>query len=321
MPVFAPPASAEWYQDEQAIMGTRIAVEFWVVKGMDARQCGDAVMAEMRRIDAEMSPYREDSELSLVNREAASHPVRISPELFNLIQRAQRVSDLSGGAFDITFASVGYLYDYRQHAKPTDQEISQRLGKINYRLIRLDSESSAISFAKQGVRIDLGGIAKGYAVDNGIRILQDCGVKSGLVTAGGDSRILGDRHGRPWVIGIRDPRKKGSVVVALPLSNTAVSTSGDYERFFIENGERYHHILSPATGKSAHATRSVTVLGPDATTTDALSTTVFVLGPERGIRLIDSLAGIDAVVIDARGKMHYSSGLMPPASRRGKPDG
>lgn len=307
-------ASAAWYKDEQAIMGTRIAVEFWAEPGVEARQCGDAVMTEMRRIDAEMSPFREDSELSRVNREAAGQPVRIGDELYTLIARAQRISKISGGAFDITFASVGYMYDYRHHHKPSDQEIAQQLDKIDYHLIKLDPQARTIRFDKQGVRIDLGGIAKGYAVDNGIRILQDCGIKSGLVTAGGDSRIIGDRQGRPWMIGIRDPRNRKGVVVALPLSNTAISTSGDYERFFIENGERFHHILSPATGKSAHSVRSATVLGPDATTTDALSTTVFVLGPERGLKLVESLPGIDAVVIDARGKMHYSSGLMPPAA-------
>lgn len=317
----ASPARADWYQDEQDIMGTRIAVEFWIEPGMEARRCGDAVMSEMRRIDAAMSPFRDDSELSRVNREAARRPVPVSAELFGLLQRARHISELSGGAFDVTFASVGYLYDYRHHQQPSAQEIEQKLDRIDYRLIRLDPKDRTVRFEKPGVRIDLGGIAKGHAVDNGIRILQECGVRSGLVTAGGDSRILGDRHGRPWMIGIRDPRKRDSVVVALPLSDTAVSTSGDYERFFIANGERVHHIISPGTGKSARAVRSTTVLGPDATTTDALSTTVFVLGPRRGLALIDRLPGIDAVIIDAQGKMHYSSGLMPPAAGSAKAAG
>jgi len=313
------PAGADWYRDARNLMGTRITVEFWIESGMDARACGDAVMAEMRRIDAAMSPFRDDSELSRVNREAAGRPVPVSDEFFKLLQRARRISELSGGAFDITFASVGYLYDYRRHRQPSAQEISQKLDRIDYRLVELDTGARTVRFARTGVRIDLGGIAKGHAVDNGIRILRECGVRSGLVTAGGDSRILGDRRGRPWMIGIRDPRQRDSVVVALPLSDTAVSTSGDYERFFIANGERVHHIITPGTGKSARGVRSATVLGPDATTTDALSTTVFVLGPQRGLALIDRLPGIDAVLIDAQGRMQYSSGLMPPVANPGKP--
>lgn len=313
------PAGADWHRDARDIMGTRITVEFWIEPGMNAPRCGDAVMAEMRRIDAAMSPFRDDSELSRVNREAADRPVPVSAELFDLLERARQISVLSGGAFDVTFASVGYLYDYRQRRQPSEKEISRRLDRIDYRLIELDPQARTVRFAKPGVRIDLGGIAKGHAVDRGIRILRDCGVRSGLVTAGGDSRILGDRHRRPWMIGIRDPRQRDHVVVALPLSDTAVSTSGDYERFFIANGERVHHIIHPGTGRSARGVRSATVLGPDATTTDALSTTVFVLGTQRGLALIDRLPGIDAVLIDANGRLQYSSGLMPPAAKPGKP--
>ncbi|HID50209.1 MAG TPA: FAD:protein FMN transferase, partial [Chromatiales bacterium] len=149
-------------------MGTRITVEFWIESGMDARACGDAVMAEMRRIDAAMSPFRDDSELSRVNREAAGRPVPVSDEFFKLLQRARRISELSGGAFDITFASVGYLYDYRRHRQPSAQEISQKLDRIDYRLVELDTGARTVRFARTGVRIDLGGIAKGHAVDNGI---------------------------------------------------------------------------------------------------------------------------------------------------------
>ena len=305
-------ANAEWFKQEQAIMGTRIAVEFWDEDKTHAEQCAEQVFSEMRRIDELMSPYKPNSELSRINQKAAGQAVRISEEMFNLLEKSLQMSQLSNGAFDITFSSVGHLYNYREGIKPSDEDIQQSLKSINYRHVLLDETNRSVRFTQSGVHIDLGGIAKGYAVDNGIAILAKCGIKGGLVSAGGDSRILGDRGNRPWMMGVRHPRKKDAVAVMLPLSNTAISTSGDYERFFIEDGKRYHHIISPSTGKSVSTTWSATVIGPDATTTDALSTTLFVLGAEKGLQLIETLAGIDAVIIDAEGQMHYSSGLMPP---------
>jgi thiamine biosynthesis lipoprotein len=305
-------ASADWYKQEQALMGTRIAVEFWNEDKTHAEQCAEQVFSEMRRIDELMSPYKPNSELSRINQKAASQAVRISEEMFNLLEKSLQMSQLSNGAFDITFSSVGHLYNYREGIKPSEGDIRQALKSINYRHVLLDETNRSVRFTLSGVHIDLGGIAKGYAVDNGIAILAKCGIKGGLVSAGGDSRILGNRGNRPWMMGVRHPRKKDAVAVMLPLSNTAISTSGDYERFFIEDGKRYHHIISPSTGKSVSTTWSATVIGPDATTTDALSTTLFVLGAEKGLQLIETLEGIDAVIIDAQGQMHYSSGLMPP---------
>jgi thiamine biosynthesis lipoprotein len=309
---WGPASHADWYKEERAIMGTAILAEVWSSDADQAQKGIAAVMQEMRRIDELMSPYKEDSELSLVNREAADHPVKISRELFNLIERSLYFSRISHGAFDITFSSVGYMYDYREGIAPTEAEIKQALPGINYRHLILDRNASTIRFARKGMRIDLGGIAKGFAVDNSIAILSKMGFHQALVTAGGDSRILGDKNGKPWMTGIRDPRKKGESVVVIPLSDAAISTSGDYERYFMRDGVRYHHILNPKTGKSVHDTRSATVIGPDATTTDALSTTLFVLGWEKAMQLLKTLPGIDAVIIDSSGKLHYSSGLEPP---------
>jgi len=309
---YAPASSAAWFKEERAIMGTSIVAEVWSTDRNKADAGIAAVMNEMHRIDDLMSPFKESSELSLINREAADHPVKISRELFDLIERSLYFSRISNGAFDITFSSVGYMYDYREAKAPTDAEINKALPGINYRHLVLDRRASTIRFMRHGTRIDLGGIAKGYAVDNAIAILSEMGFHQALVTAGGDSRILGDKNGKPWMTGIRDPRKKGESVVVIPLSNAAISTSGDYERYFIRDGVRYHHILNPKTGKSVHGTRSATVIGPDATTTDALSTTLFVLGREKAMKLLESLPGIDAVIIDSDGKLYYSSGLSPP---------
>jgi len=306
---FPPKSHAEWFRRDEAVMGTLIRVEVWAEKRSVGERAINDVMAEMRRIDQGMSPYKADSELSRVNREAANKPVTISQELFDLIGRAQKLSEQTHGAFDITFSSVGYLYDYRKGIKPSDEQIEKALPGINYRLITLDSTKHTIRFGRPAVRIDLGGIAKGYAVDRGIAILQRHGVQHGLVTAGGDSRVLGDRRGRPWIIGVRDPRRKDGVVARMPLVNEAISTSGDYERYFEADGVRYHHIINPKTGHSASGVWSATVIGPDATTTDGLSTSVFVLGPKQGIALVDKIGGIEAVIIDAQGKMLFSAGL------------
>jgi thiamine biosynthesis lipoprotein len=261
-----------------------------------------------------MSTYKDDSELSRINRLAAKQALVVNRELFNLIDRSLDFSKKTSGVFDITYSGVGRLYDYRKKKKPADKEIEKTLPLINYRHVLLDRSAKTIKFARPGVRIDLGGIAKGYAVDTSIDLLKVRGITSALVTAGGDSRLIGNKQGRPWMIGIRDPRNREDMIAVLPLMDEAISTSGDYERYFEKDGVRYHHIINPVTGRSAMKARSASVIGPDATTTDALSTSIFILGPKKGLALIESLPGIEAVVIDPSGKMHFSSGLEKPSS-------
>lgn len=223
-------AHAEWYKRiDDGIMGTRIVVELWDDNDAHANAAIDAVMVEMRHIDDTMSVYKPTSEVSEVNREAAKHPVKISKELFDLLERAVDFSRITDGAFDITYASVGYMYDFRKHIKPTEQQIEKALPGINYRHLIFDKKNQTIKFSQPGVRIDLGGIAKGYSVDCGIAILQARGIKHALVNAGGDSRIIGDRFGKPWVVGIRHPDDAKRIIAEIPLVNTALSTSGDYE--------------------------------------------------------------------------------------------
>lgn len=291
-------------------MGTAVRVELWHEDETAGRAAIDAVMRDMYRIDRLMSTYKEDSELSRVNREAATRPVAISRELFDLISRSLEVSEITEGAFDITYASVGQLYDFRRKTRPSDEILEKALPAIDYRHVLLNKENHSIKFKRQGVRIDLGGIAKGHAVDRAITLLQARGITQAIVSAGGDSRIIGDRRGRPWMIGVRDPRREKEMAAILPLSDTAVSTSGDYERYFELDGVRYHHIISPASGRPVTGIRSVTVVGQDSTTVDALSTSVFVMGVEKGLSLIESLPDVEAVIIDAAGRMHYSSGLL-----------
>lgn len=302
---------AEWFRFSDSAMTTPVTLELWADDGKQAEILWQSVFAEFTRVDEVMSRYREDSQLSRVNREAADQPVAVSESLFEVLARSLEISTLSGGAFDISFASVGYLYDFREGRQPDDDAVRDGLAHINFRDVVLDKNDSTVRFRKPGLMLDLGGIAKGYAVDRGIRVLEQAGIRHARLSAGGDMRLLGDRRGRPWMVGVRDPRNRDRQAVVIPLSDTAISTSGDYERFFIDDeGRRVHHILSPSTGRPAGEVQSVTILGDEAMTTDALSTAVFVLGAEQGLALINGLDGIDAVIIDENRRMHYSAGLM-----------
>ncbi len=307
--LLASQAWGAWHQDTQGIMGTRVHVELYTQDAQLGSTLLEEVMAEMHRIDHTFSSYKADSELSKLNQQAPQGWVEVSSELMNLLVRAQQVSELSGGAFDITYASVGRYYDYRQGKTPEPDELQDAVKAINYRYVQLDVDRRRVRFQHPQVYIALGGIAKGYAVDRGIAILRRAGITQASVAAGGDSRIIGDRQGKPWTVGIRHPRQEGKVSAVLPLVDTAVSTSGDYERYFERDGVRYHHILDPATGRSATGAWSVTILGPDATFTDGLSTSVFVLGPERGLALINKLPGIDAIIINPEGQLLFSDDL------------
>jgi len=308
-------AVAEWIGDARPMMGTEVSVYLWSDDPEAGRQVLEEVFEEAARIDRLMSTYKDESEISKINREAATGPVAAGDELFGLIRRALDISVLTRGAFDITYDSVGQHYDFRSRQRPDENTVEVERANIDYRLVVLDQATGTVSFAKPGVRINLGGIAKGYVVERGIDILRHRGIENAIVTAGGDSRLLGDRRGRPWMVGIRDPRNDGQVAISVPLVDEAISTSGDYERFFDEDGVRYHHIIRPSTGVPASGVHSASVFGPDAVITDALSTSVFVMGVEQGLTLIGNLPDYESIVIDAAGKVFYSDGLAPPETQ------
>ncbi len=305
-------AHGEWIGDARAMMGTEVSVHLWSDDPEAGREALEEVFREASRIDRLMSTYKDESEISKINREAAAGPVAAGDELFDLVRRSLDISVLTHGAFDITYDSVGRHYDFRARQRPDEKTVEAERQLIDYRLVRLDQAAGTVSFAREGVRINLGGIAKGYVVERGVDILRQRGIANAIVTAGGDSRLLGDRRGRPWMVGIRDPRKDGEVAISLPLADEAISTSGDYERYFDEDGIRYHHIIAPNTGQPAGGVHSATVIGPDAVITDALSTSVFVMGVHRGLTLIGTLPDYESIVIDAAGRVFFSDGLTPP---------
>jgi thiamine biosynthesis lipoprotein len=306
------PVRADWVGDAMDLMGTRVSVELWADDEARGRELVAEIMREYVRIDEAMSTYKPTSEISRVNAHAAEAPMAIGDELFRMVERSLELSVASGGAFDITYDSVGYLYDFRARQRPTESEIAERLPAVDYRHVVLDRERRTIFFKTPGVRINLGGIAKGYVVERAAAMLRERGVEHALLNAGGDTRVIGDRRGQPWIVGIRHPRVDGEVVTRLPLVDEAISTSGDYERYFEENGRRYHHILNPATGRPTEGILTVTVIGPDGTLTDGLDTAIFVLGVEKGLELIEDYPEYETIIVDATGKVSYSKGLMAP---------
>jgi len=307
-------APADWTGDTRPMMGTEISVYLWSDDPEAGQAALEDVFAEAVRIDHLMSTYRDDSKISEINRRAANSAVAAGAELFRLLEQSLEVSALTDGAFDITYDSVGQYYDFRARQRPDEKTIASELENIDYRHVILDPSTHSVRFLKDGVRINLGGIAKGYFVERGVAILRQLGVRNGIVTAGGDSRLLGDRRGRPWMVGVRDPRNDGQVAISVPLQDEAISTSGDYERFFDEDGVRYHHIIQPSTGEPAAGVHSATVIGPYAVLTDALSTSVFVMGVDQGLRLIGTLPDYESIVIDAKGQVYFSDGLQQPAT-------
>lgn len=301
--------NAKWHNHSFEVMGTQAKIELELADENKAMQLINTVVAEMNRIDHLMSPYKPASELSFVNKNAAKKPIKISNEFFDLLVKSQYFSELTNGAFDISFSSLGFLYDYRNKKKPTEEQIKQLKKAINYQKIILNQQAKTVFFKDARIKIDLGGIAKGHAVDQCIKILQAAGVKNAYVSAGGDSRLIGRKNNRLWYIGVKHPRDPNKLLVNLPLEEVALSTSGDYERYFEEKGIRYHHIIDPKTGDSAREIRSATILANDSTTADALSTSIFILGVKRGMALINRTPNVSAIMVDKNGKLFISEDM------------
>jgi thiamine biosynthesis lipoprotein len=295
--------------EERVLMGTQVIVKA-IGENRDQLQAAvNAAFDEVSRLERLMSNFMPDTELSRINQQAGVAPVKVSRELFGVIKRSMFFSDLSDGAFDISFASVGRLWNFRNGVVPAPDAIEALLPFVNYRKIQLDEERFTVFLPSPQMEIGLGGIGKGYAMDRAMVVLAKHGIHNAMVMAGGDTVIRGRNGNDLWRVGLRDPDKADGILAVLPLEDQAISTSGDYERFFIKDGVRYHHILDTKTGYPAMLCRSVTILAHDATTSDGLTKPVFILGPERGLALIEQMEDVEAIIIDRNGKMYLSSGL------------
>lgn len=295
--------------EERVLMGTQVIVKVVSNDRERSQIAVNAAFDEVSRLERLMSNFMPETELSRINQQAGVAPVKVSRELFEIIKRSLVFSELSDGAFDISFASVGKLWNFRNAVLPASDAVKTHLPFVDYRKIRLDDERTTVFLPSRQMEIGLGGIGKGYAMDRAMAVLNHHGIRNAMVMAGGDTLIKGKNGDDLWRVGLRDPDTVDGILAVLPLEDQAISTSGDYERFFMKDGVRYHHILNTRTGYPASLCRSVTILAPDATTSDALSTTVFVLGPERGLALVERLDDVEAIIIDRHGTMSLSSGL------------
>ncbi|MFQ5543582.1 MAG: FAD:protein FMN transferase [Nitrospiria bacterium] len=304
------PDGAHLLTEERALMGTQVIIKAIGNERDQVDVAIKAAFAEVWRLEKLMSSYIPESPLSKINQNAGKQPVPVSRELFLLIKKSLHFSELTHGAFDISFASVGKLWSFRKKIVPTSDVVKAQLPFVNYKKIRIEDADTSVFLPSARMKIALGGIGKGYAMDRAMITLKEHGINNAMVMAGGDTLIRGKKGSESWRIGLRDPNKKDGILSVLPLTDQAISTSGDYERFFMKDGLRYHHILDTKTGFPAMLCRSVSILAPDATTSDALSTSVFVLGPKEGLALIDRLKGVEGIIVDPEGKIHLSSGLM-----------
>ncbi|MCP4499858.1 MAG: FAD:protein FMN transferase [Deltaproteobacteria bacterium] len=299
---------ADWAQESFVSMGTKVDV----ILPAEHQEQVAGVRNEFLRIEEMMSEWKAGSPLTSVNNHAGEKPVPVPHELYVLIEKGIQIGHQTNGAFDISWAALWGLWDFKAvNSSPPDKVILQeRLRLVGFKSIKLNPHKETVYLPRKGMKIGLGGIAKGYALQRAAHILRQKGIQNYLLSAGGQVLSGGTKSGRAWRVGIRSPRGKPTEYFAVvDVMDVSVSTSGDYERFFLYKGVRYHHILDMSTGAPAAGTRSVTVIAEDAVLADALSTALFVLGAKESLRLVANMEKVDALIVDAKGEMHFSKGL------------
>jgi thiamine biosynthesis lipoprotein len=305
--------AARLVERSRVSMGTEVHVTAWTADETAALSAFEKAFHEFDRLDGLMSVWKDGSDVMRLNDAAGQSAVAVSPEVRDVLHASQQISEWTEGKFDVTFAALSGLWSFDHDIDghvPEGSQIAPRLALIDHRALQIDEGAGTASLARAGMKVNLGGIGKGYAVDRAVAILRDAGLTDFMIQSGGDLFVSGRRGDRPWRVGIQDPRgAPDALFAAFDLTDAASSTSGDYERFFIRDGRRYHHILDPDTGEPARRSRSVTIVAKSATVSDGLSTGVFVLGGERGMALIERLADVEGVIVDDDNQVRVSSGL------------
>ncbi len=298
--------------EQRWLMGTGWTITVDPAAGRTPQQVREAIaaaFAEVARVEAVMSEWKEDSPISAVNRGAGGPAIAVPQELSELVHRAVAIGERSAGAFDVTWKGMGKLWDFRvaPFAPPSAEAIDAARRRVDYRKVVF--EGDRLGLAEAGMALGLGGIAKGYGVDRAAAILAAEGCTDFFVDGGGDVLVRGTKSGEPWKVGIRHPRREGELLAVIRSRGGAVVTSGDYERYRELDGVRYHHIIDPRTGEPARGCRSVTVVASQAELADALATAVFVLGPRDGLALIRSEPGAEVLIVDAAGEVLHTKGF------------
>ena len=293
-------------------MGSRFDVTVVANDSVEGNKYIDTAVAEISRIEKLISSWDENSQTSEINRNAGIKSVKVDSELFELIERAIGISKLTDGAFDISYASMDKIwkFDRSMTTMPSEEEITASVSKVGYQNILLNKENSTVCLTLEGMKIGFGAIGKGYAADKAKDLLISKGVPSGIINASGDMNTWGKQpNGKEWKVAITNPMDKNKVFALLPITNGAVVTSGNYEKFVNFNGTRYSHIIDPRTGYPSTGIISVTVFAPKAELADALATSVFVMGKEAGLDRINQLPKIECIIIDDKGNITKSKNI------------
>ena len=292
------------------LMGNRFQITAVSENEERAVRSIDKAVEEISRIEQLLTTYREDSETSLINRNAGLAPVTVSRETFEIIERSIRISRITQGAFDITYGSVDrrlWKFDTGMKALPDRETARKMVRLINYRNIELDQAHSRVFLKEEGMRIGFGGIGKGYAAERAKWVMMQMGIESGIVNASGDLTAWGHQpDGKPWTIGIANPNEAGKLFSYMNISNMAVATSGNYEKFIFIDGKRYSHTIDPRTGLPVTGIKSVTIITPNAEIADAMATPVMIMGIKAGLDMINQIKDIEAILIDEDDKMYAS---------------
>jgi thiamine biosynthesis lipoprotein len=306
-------AQAAIVERSRVSMGSEVHLTAWTSDERAAASAFDAVFDEFDRLDRLMSVWKDGSDIEKLNRAAGEMAVPVSAEVREVLSMARQTSEWTEGKFDVTFGALSGLWKFDHDLDgnvPSRADVLARLPLIDFRKLVVDEAKGTALLTQKGMRAHLGGIGKGYAVDRSAGILRGRGLKDFMIQSGGDLYVGGARGDRPWRAGIQDPRgPEGTIFAAMDLSDSAFSTSGDYERSFTKDGRRYHHIIDPDLGEPAQGSRSVTIVTPRAVVADGLSTGVFILGPEKGMALIEKLQGVEGVIVTSSNNLLVSSGL------------
>ncbi|MEZ4993611.1 MAG: FAD:protein FMN transferase [Saprospiraceae bacterium] len=297
------------YNRTLKLMGSRFDISVVANDEPTANSNIDLAVAEISRIEKLISSWDPNSQTSKINQNAGIQPIKVDPELMDLIGRALVISKLTDGAFDISYASMDRIWKFDGSMKemPSEEAITQSVARVGYQKIVLDKANNTVYLPEEGMRIGFGAIGKGYAADKAKKLLQDKGVMAGIINASGDMNTWGKQpNGEDWKVAITNPMNKDQAFALVPLTKGAVVTSGDYEKYVTFNGIRYTHIIDPRTGYPAHGVISATVFAPSAELADALATSVFVMGIEVGIERINQLPNIECIIIDDAGNVHTS---------------
>lgn len=306
-------AQQKSYKRGLRLMGNHFEITVVADDEAYADDCIDKAIAEIRRIEALLTTFKDASQTNQVNSNAGVKPVKVDAEVFSLIERSVNISHLTQGAFDITYGSIDKsLWNFDQNMKqlPDPEVAKEAVRLINYHNIELDKENSTVYLKEKGMRIGFGGIGKGYAADKAKQILQQAGVASGIVNAAGDLVTWGMQPGgKPWTIAIADPNRKVPYFSKLNISNMAIATSGNYEKYVVIDGKKYSHTIDPHTGMPVTGIKSVSVICPSAELADALATPVTVMGVRVGLDLINQLKGIACLIVDDNDQLHTSTNI------------